>query len=72
MNVETVKRVSKGGHEYAGHTLKVGEEFDLEVGHVEIALAAGRIEPEPGEEGYEAGLSKRQIRRKKTADLAAD
>lgn len=50
--METQRRVVKDKLEYAGRDLGPGDEFDCEVGHVELLLAFGKIEPKKGDPGY--------------------
>lgn len=40
-------RICKVPHEYAGRQVEVGERFDVEPAHVELAVALGRVEREP-------------------------
>lgn len=47
-------RVSRVEQEYAGRSVAVGEQFDVEEGHVALLLHIGRIAPEKGEPGYVA------------------
>lgn len=50
--METQRRVVKDKLEYAGRNLRAGDSFDCELGHVELLLAFGKIEPVEGEEGF--------------------
>lgn len=52
----TQTRTTKIPHEYWGKLLGVGEKFECEPEHVWLLLTMGRIEPEPGEEGYVASV----------------
>jgi hypothetical protein len=46
--MDTQKMVVREKLDYAGKVLMPGDEFDCEVGHVELLLAFGKVEaPEP-------------------------
>lgn len=46
------KRISKGGHEYEGRQIEVGETIMVDEIHIPLLLAMGWIEPKKGELGY--------------------
>lgn len=49
-------RTSKTEHEYPyGHRRRVGDRFRVDESDVDVLLALGRIESEPGEQGHVPG-----------------
>lgn len=63
-------RVSRVEQEYAGRAVAVGEQFDVEEGHVALLLHIGRIAPEKGEPGYvERALTASESLGYKTRDM---